>query len=208
MLCICFNLRFAGYFYEHFEQCPKWQTNANEITFARKMTKQSLRTLKFCFALVAFSITSGVVFSIPTESDNKLPFLLYVWIQNISSDQIRNLFLICFRASFILAFPIMLMPYIQTVYALQHQRFRIYFLIDHLENIDVDSHNWKELVFSKKYQQNIRQMLTYCIRRHVEILLLAKEIGRRSRIFVLFFSVIGSLIIVSIFIFLLVVSKI
>jgi hypothetical protein len=206
MVCICFNLHFAKYFYEHLEQCPKWQTNVTEIIFERKITKQSRRTLKLSFAFLAFSIMCGAVFSIPTECDYKLPFLLFVWIQNISSDQIRNLVLICFRAFFFLAFPIMIMPNIQTVYALQHQRFRINFLLQHLENIDVDSHNWEDLILSKTYDQNIRQRLTYCIRRHVEILLLAKEIGKRSRIFVLLFSVVGSLVIVSSIAFLLTVS--
>jgi hypothetical protein len=206
MVCICFNLRFAGYFYEHLEQCPKWQTNVNEIIFEKKITKQSRRTLKLSFAFLAFSIMCGVVLSIPTECDYKLPFLLYVWIQSISSDQIRSIFLICLRAFFFLAFLIMIMPNIQTVYVLQHQRFRINFLLQHLENIDVDSHNWEDIILSKTYHQNIRQRLTYCIRRHVEILLLAKEIGKRSRLFVLLFSVIGSLLIVSNIAFLLMVS--
>jgi hypothetical protein len=206
MVCIRFILNYAKFFYKNHEQCPKWQTNVNETTFERKITKQSLRTMMSCFALLALSITCGVVFSIPTECDYKLPFLHYVWIQKISSDQIRNLFLACLRASINLAFPIMIIPYIQTVYALQHQRFRIYFLLHHLENIDMDTHNWEELIFSKKYHQNIRQRLTYCIRRHFEILHLAQEIRKQSSIFVLLFSVIGALIIVSSITFLLVVS--
>lgn len=206
LVCIIFILYFVNIIYKVQKSSPQWQPNVDESTFHLKITKSSFKATVFQLFLIIECCCGTVINVISSDRDGEIYFMIGWVEENILIMQ--RIFVSCLRITFVLCALVLPFPCAQLAYVMQHHRFQIYFLLHHLKNINenFNCNNSEELIFNERYQRTIQQRLIFCIRRHTELLILGQRMTSNSGLFIFFFAITGGIVVISILMFVTLVS--
>lgn len=206
-VCISFNLYLITVIYKRVDRNLCWQsTYVNQETINYDISKKSFGTNTYFFAIFLLSCTS-VLYTFVSAYDDKIDFDI-MWIHRYVPSMLQNFLFVPFKIFRLFAGYIVQVPICQMAYLMQHNRYRIIFLLHHIKNINTnyESFQLEKLLFDSSYQKVVKERLIFCINHHIDILTYMKESSKQASVFIFLFSVSGILLFISLLLNILLVS--
>nr|XP_008199790.2 PREDICTED: uncharacterized protein LOC103314750 [Tribolium castaneum] len=198
-ICLCFILHYIHVTDKLFENVPRWSYTTIGKKYDNEVKRNALYTniLVACIAIAGFG--SGVLYAMPTEKDNEI-FFIMTWFEDNLLEW-ADILSLCHRMSFIFVSVIMQAPCIQICYTIKHSQYQLGILKSILENIHQGFDNLDELVYDDNFHKEIKKRLVFCIKRHINLILVGRKMVRDTGIFVPFLSISGGMLGISLMMF-------
>nr|XP_015837951.1 PREDICTED: uncharacterized protein LOC103314752 isoform X2 [Tribolium castaneum] len=199
LVCLLFILHYINVTDKNFQNIPRWSYTTIGRTYDNEVKKNALYTYILVACIVMAGFGSSVLYAIPTEKDNEI-FFIMTWFEDNLLEW-ADILSLCHRMSFLFVSVIMQAPCLQICYMIKHTQYQVGILKSILENIHQGFDNLDELVYDDNFHKEIKKRLVFCIKRHINITLVGRKMVRDTGIFVLFLSISGAMLGVSLMMF-------
>lgn len=199
LVCISYNFYFTTVIYQFDKKFPTWQTNINQAAVDLKISKKSFKAKLFYLTILVLALCGSFLYVVPSSSDDETDLQLFLVYKQVPHGLQKTLIWVR-KISYVLGGYYLQVPICQMAYVMQSNRYRMYFLLHHLKNININYENINihKLAFNINYQKVIKQRLIFCIKRHEEVIVLTKQCCKQAAVFIFLFTVAGSFLSASI----------
>ncbi|EFA04606.1 odorant receptor 272 [Tribolium castaneum] len=157
-------------------------------------------TVFFVLNLI-IALFSGYLHALPDDDDREI-FYAFAFFEDYCSEW-KDFCSFLYRITFLPVAYVMYVPINVFVYAAIHLKSQIYYLKEHLiqinEGYDISNNN--DLFYDENYQRIIREKMIYLYKIHVKLFLAALDIRKLIRGFIALFAIVGCLLGISILYF-------
>ncbi|XP_044264019.1 uncharacterized protein LOC123010898 [Tribolium madens] len=191
LVCVIFIWHHINVTHKLFAKIPRWSYNTIGKIYNSKVKRNALYTNMFVAFITLAGFGCAVLYAIPTDKDEEIFFILSWFEENML--EWADIFSLGHRLSFLFVSVIMQAPSIQICYIVKQTQYQLGIVKIILENIHQGFDNLDTLILDDNFQKEMKKRLVFCVERHINLVIIGKNLVKEAGVFVFLLAVTGAM---------------